>query len=565
VDVARILGSAHTAQFQYIPALALPKEDELNLRLNNPPSFRNPKSVLVVGLPLVRPAPNPPLRVVDATKVFCLDQPSLVLPAEGAPLVFATDLAHDFSLHVETKSGVSVDLPVKPDPLLGGFLVDTHGMQSIHADAEISGTLRGQWGFRPVEGPRFELRTSHSGQWVVASKDASALIVGREDTLHLESRGACCVHDVTLRDAQGQIIETVWKLTKPDQLEVKVPLQNANVGMVTMLVKKFGLQEPDEIPLRSYSEAGRLDAFRIHAGDSEGVLKGTRLDQVLGVEVNGLHFRAANLVRANQGDELKLVTTDSSAGKVLTPGETITLLATLKDGRTLNLKATVDLARPRLNLLSKSVQLDPATTPAMVRLGNPDELPQDGRLNFFLKTQVPEAFPPTERIEVATQDESFRVLLSEKDSNLTPQDPKTVLASLDPMKLLGPSAFGPLKFRPVSADGVEGDWQPLANLVRIPDLKAMRCVTEPEKHCTLVGDKLFLIDKVSTDPEFTNAVAVPDGYMQETLAIPAAKVSTLYLKLRDDPATVDTAVFQKSATPSGQDQVPFSTLYGSRY
>ena len=69
--------------------------------------------------------------------------------------------------------------------------------------------------------------------------------------------------------------------------------------------------------------------------------------------------------------------------------------------------------------------------------------PQDGRLNFFLKTQVPETFPPTEKIEVATADESFRVLLSFKDGNLTLQDSKTVFAVLDPMKLLGPSAFGP--------------------------------------------------------------------------------------------------------------------------
>ena len=50
VDLVRILATTHTAQYQYIPALALPKENELNLRLNNPPSFRNPKSVIVVGL-----------------------------------------------------------------------------------------------------------------------------------------------------------------------------------------------------------------------------------------------------------------------------------------------------------------------------------------------------------------------------------------------------------------------------------------------------------------------------------------------------------------------------------
>src|ERR1700694_5295994 len=32
VDVARILSTAHTAQYQYIPALSLPKKDQLNLR-----------------------------------------------------------------------------------------------------------------------------------------------------------------------------------------------------------------------------------------------------------------------------------------------------------------------------------------------------------------------------------------------------------------------------------------------------------------------------------------------------------------------------------------------------
>src|SRR6202040_2162296 len=104
VDVARILGSAHTAQYQYIPALSLPKGDDLNLRLNSPPSFRNPKSVIVIALPLVRNAATPPLRAVDATQVFCIDTPSLVLPADGAPLAFATTLAHDFVLHIETKT-----------------------------------------------------------------------------------------------------------------------------------------------------------------------------------------------------------------------------------------------------------------------------------------------------------------------------------------------------------------------------------------------------------------------------------------------------------------------------
>jgi hypothetical protein len=142
---------------------------------------------------------------------------------------------------------------------------------------------------------------------------------------------------------------------------------------------------------------------------------------------------------------------------------------------------------------------------------------------------------------VATADESFSVMLSEKDGNLTLQDSKTIFAVLDPMKLLGPSAFGPLKFRPVDGDGIDGDWQPLVTLVRIPVLEGIRCARDAEKQCTLNGDKLFLIDAVSSDPDFTNSVTVPDGFVQVTLTIPQPKGKTLYLKLRDDPSTVVTA------------------------
>ncbi len=101
VDTAKILASLHTAHFQYIPALALPKADSLNLRLNMPPSFRNPKSVVVVALPPIGPARPEPLHPVNPEESFCALKPGLVLPAEGAPLVFATELAHDLVLHVE--------------------------------------------------------------------------------------------------------------------------------------------------------------------------------------------------------------------------------------------------------------------------------------------------------------------------------------------------------------------------------------------------------------------------------------------------------------------------------
>jgi hypothetical protein len=539
VDVARILGTTHTAQYQYIPALALPKQNELNLRLNNPPSFRNPKSVLVIALPPIRPSPPPPLRAVDPSQVFCAGKPSLVLPGEGAPLVFATELAHNFVMHVDTKSGPGIDLPATPDPMRGGFEIDTHALLSADLGDEVTGTLAGHWGFNAFEGPHYHLRTSRPAQWIVASKDASALIVGREDTLHLESPDACCVSEVTLRDQQAKTLTTEWKNIKPDELEIKVPLETASAGWVTMEIRKFGLHDVDAVPLHTYAEAGRLDNFGVHAGDLDGTLKGTRLDQVESLNVNGILFTPDSLTRNNQQDELKLTTADQTAKSRLHAGDRIMVHATLKDGRVLDLESLVEGQRPAITILTKSIQLDQTASPA-VRLGSQEELPQDGRLSFFLKTMVPETFSATEKVEVATSDESFRVQLSFKDGNLTLEDSKTVLAVLDPLKLLGPSAFGPLKFRPVTGDGTNGDWQPLANLVRIPMLTALHCVPAPEKQCTLSGDKLFLLDSVSADADFANSVTVPEGFVEDALAIPPPKGKTLYIKLRDDPATIDT-------------------------
>ena len=76
VDTAKILSSLHTAHYQYIPALALPTKDTLNLRLSVPPSFRDPKSVVVVALPPIGPAKMPPLHPVNPTAIECCKSPA---------------------------------------------------------------------------------------------------------------------------------------------------------------------------------------------------------------------------------------------------------------------------------------------------------------------------------------------------------------------------------------------------------------------------------------------------------------------------------------------------------
>jgi hypothetical protein len=564
VDVARMMESFHSAAYQYIPALAVPKKEELNLKLNNPPSFHKPMSVLVIGLPAVEPAQPPPLRPVNPQEVECLGKPGLVFPVEGAPLVFSSALAHDFMLRIKAKTGPAIDLPATADPARGGFVIDERKLQEARKplgaglDPDLAATLAGRWGFDAFEGPSFHLRSPHSQTWTVPASEQTALVIGRDDVLHLQSDSAACVEHITLKSQQGKELKAAWKEVKPGEIEVQVPLKNEQSGPLSLMVSQFGLADPDKVGLRAYAEVGHLDGFSINAGDNEGVLKGTRLDQVASLEVNQVHFVPAGLSRAEGRDELRLSVPAASA-VALHSGDTLTAHVQLTDGRALDLPVTVEPPRPKVLLVSKTVipktlaaetaaadsgrtekdkTADPAVPP--IHLGSDNEVPQDGKLSFLLKTEIPAEFSRSEKIEVGAADGSFNALLSLDGGDLVLEDPQNMLAQIEPLKSFGASAFGPLRFRPVLADGTKGDWQPLATLVRVPAITQVRCPGSADKPCTLTGSNLFLIDSVATDPQFTESVAVPLGSLDPTIEVPHPPGPVLYIKLRDDPTVVST-------------------------
>jgi hypothetical protein len=538
VDLARVMSNIRTASFQYIPALVSPKKEQMNLKLNNPPSFRKPMSVIVVGLPAVEATQLPPLRTVDAKQLYCLQKSPLVLPVEGAPLVFSSDIAHNFVFHVQGKSGSAQDLPARPDASSGGFVVDTHGADAAKLDAEVTGVLRGSWGFEEFDGPNFHLRTSRSAHWNIPAADESALIVGREDVLHLHALGAVCVDDIGIQDAQGQDVKTTWKLAKPEELEIKVALKDQAAGTMKLKVHQFALGRPDEMSVQAYSEAAHLEGFAINAGDAHGTLKGSRLDEVERLEVKGVRFIPEKLTRANEQDELRMAAGEAHP-PALQPKESLIARVALKDGRVLELPTTVEAPRPKVTLVSKNIR--PGPTPTAISLGSLDELPLDGQISFLLKTEIPNRFPHNEKIEVATVDESFSAMLSFVDGSLVLRDSQDLVATLEPMKAFGLSAFGPLQFRPIDPEGGRGDWQPLAVLVRLPVLKEIRCSASPDKPCQLSGTNLYLIDSVASDAQFTHTAPVPTDFLDATLGVPHPGESGLYLKLRDDPSAVSTA------------------------
>jgi hypothetical protein len=204
-----------------------------------------------------------------------------------------------------------------------------------------------------------------------------------------------------------------------------------------------------------------------------------------------------------------------------------------------NLTTTVDPSRPKVSLLSKSVENASTPNPGNIQLAGQDELPQNSKLVFSLKTQSPAAFTHEEKIEVATADGAYSTTLNMGDGTLVLQDAKTALATLDPSKAFGSSAFGPLQFRVIDGTGAQGDWQPLVTLVRLPTLQGLQCPPAADQPCSLTGSGLFLLDSVSTDAQFTHPVQVPDGFPGNVLSVPHPEGQGLYVKLRDDPAVVN--------------------------
>ena len=553
VDTLKILSSLHTAHFQYIPALALPSDDTLNLRLNMPPSFRNPKSVVVVALPPLGPAKPEPLHPVFPAENFCAQKPGLVLPAEGAPMVFASQLAHDLTLHIATKTNSlglpagsspavpspavpSIDLPVAVDPSEGGLVLKLPA-PALPA-GELVGTIRGKWGFDDWTGPQFHLVSSQPGAWKLAAADQSALVVGREDTLHFQGQDTLCVDRVEEQAGAEPPRKLIWKSPTSEALNVTLPMNEAVPGPVTVSIYQYGVEKPESIAMIAFADAASLDRLTLSAGDPVALLIGTRLDEVARAELDGISLTPSTLSRVEDHDQL-LMKADASTAR-LDPEKHYNSHVVLKDGRVLRAPAIVEPPRPQVVLLNKGVQEDAAAPPSPVQLGSADDLPLDGRLVFFLKTTVPTKFPRNEKVELAATDGSFRTQLSLADGSLMLEDAKTAMGSVEPLTRFGPSAFGPVHVRALSADGATGDWLPLGTLVRLPGFRELRCPHAVTKPCTLTGTNLFLADSIAATPGFEDPTDIPQDFTGTQLTVPHPANSILYLKLRDDPETVQT-------------------------
>ncbi|SNS73569.1 hypothetical protein SAMN05421770_102118 [Granulicella rosea] len=615
VDLVRLTSTLHTAQYQYIPAIAFPEHESLNLRLNAAPSFHNPKSVIVIGLPGVQKAVLPPLRPTDPKHISCLLDTKMVLPVEGAPLVFSTAFAHDLALHIEPQNvakGEPTDIPLYPDAFRGGLAIlptDDKARRelpnpdakkqpdmpnllgapeykqsqpeakpvTIHIDGQpepkpasdmtdakkpeissappgvvVQATVQGKWGFDNFTGPVLNVQRVPGEGWkiVPTPQTPAVLIVGQPNHLLLTSTGTACIQSIGVEPGD---LKAEWKLATPtlvDSAKEPPPATNeaqpvdltlnlqhaATPGTIQLAIQQFGQPKPDQLGTKTFSEPAKIESVRMHAGDVSAALTGTSLDQVKEVVLNSLKLEPVDASAGSSTGSLTVTLPKDAKVPPFKAGEKLTAKVELRDGRTLEAPVIIEASRPSVTILSRRIQPPAQAAPSPITLASPDDLPLGDQLVFFLKS--PSSFPRNEQIEVANADDSLHTSLSVGAGSLILQDAHTILATLDPLKTFGTSAFGPLRLRAVTNDGTGGEWLPLATMVRLPTLDQLHCATDVTKPCQLSGSSLYLIDSVSADPAFTQPAPVPEGFVDQMLPVPHPTAGLLYLKLRDDPEKV---------------------------
>jgi hypothetical protein len=577
VDLVHLVSMMRTAVYQYIPAISFPQDSTLNLKLNAPPSFNKPKSVIVIGLPAIQKAIPPPLHPHDPNQVACLLQPKMTLLLEGAPLVFSTSFAHDLILHLN-RTGDPAELPLTPKAIEGGLTVTNEKpRQQLHpttfhgdspqppkaevkigtgSDLTITGTIRGYWGFDAFEGPTLTLQQVDGKDWKIVGN--TPLLAGQDNHLALTGSGTACVQHIAFTSKENKDVDVTFKpdpaKDAKDTLDLDIPLKKVQPGGYSLAIQQYGESHPVNVSLTAYTGQIRLDSLKIHRGDNSAVLTGEGLKEVVSALIDKQNFVPAE---SDDAGTVRLI-----AKTAVSPVDGEDAKVKLKDGRTMTVKISAQTPRPGLTLLSFNdipAQQDGALP---VALGAKDDIPLNGKLTFVVQTK--NVFPRKQTIEVATVGGSVQTSLSLAQNNLVLQDDRTAIATLDPLKAFGQSAFGKLQMRPVAEDGTPGDWTPLGTLVRTPQVAAIHCTAVDAPTCTIDGSGLFLVQSFSAGKDFSRPTQVPTGFAESTFVVPApADGTTLYLKLRDDPdavaaITLPIPVQKPVQAPVSTTQVPSS-------
>ena len=326
-DIVGIFGAMHSARYQYIPALGLGHGDTLALVLNTPPSFVDPKSVLMVALPAIRPpAALMPHREAGAPSP-CLGATAPLMPLAISPLYYATTYARDLVLRVPLPGQTSADVPIVPDPVRGGLVIAPGTVLPGGIAGPIAATVHGMWGFEPFTGP--EITLTAPGDWHWQRKDA-----GKEDgPIALTGAASACVVAVTVKTPHGTPQPVKWKVAKADEITVSLPSEADRHDLLTVAIAGPDGTGPAMLtvapPARAQPPAARI-AARFSESPAGDVPQGQPVIQLDGADEIPANARLNFTLKAAAGDHfsghevIEIGTAGSDATIRLTTGSGLT-------------------------------------------------------------------------------------------------------------------------------------------------------------------------------------------------------------------------------------------------
>jgi hypothetical protein len=544
IDLIHLVGMLHTAHYQYIPAISFPQRSTMNLKLNAPPSFHNPKSVIVIALPAIQDPRLPSVRLANPKQQFCIANPALTVPVRGTPLLFSTEFAHDLTIDFGSSSS-PVSIPLTPDAFEGGLARSNTGLlRTLQSDARpgslppsrsLRGTLRGYWGFRAFEGPTLTFQQSGSGKWQLT--DADTLVAGKNGKVTLQGDDTACINKIKLNDSAGKEIAPVEfapLATDKNAMNLEIPLQGRNPGVYSMVLQQYGTNIERTLQLTVYSAGTHLEKVLINTTGDTAILLGKGAENAISVKIGEQVF----LPEGQAGEDGSIELHTSRAGFST---KATSAIATLRDGRVINVPVGSEDPGAMLRLLSFQSTITQRKEELETSLSSQQDIPLHATLHFVVQSLSP--FPRSQTIEIVTADGALHTSLSLSSESLILQDERTALGTVDLQKAFGESAFGELRLRAVPGDGTFGNWITLGKLVRRPYITAVHCTDLETPICAVEGSDLFLALSFSTTESFQPEVPVPSGFDERIFPMPmktSERGTTLYVRLRDDPQAVAT-------------------------
>jgi hypothetical protein len=535
VDLVHLAGLLHTAQYRYIPAISFPTGATMNLKLNSPPSFYNPKSVIVIALPPIEPAHAPKLHLADPQESFCLANPSMALPFRGTPSLFSTAFPHDLAI-VFGSGESAVRIALTPDAYDGGLIPLTPIGQDLLDRFEalgssnrmtLQGKLEGYWGFEKLDGPN--LTFQYSADDGLKLLTSTPLFAGQDTQATLQGRGTACVHRVEMSHSNDESSAVTFDLgSSNNSLLLHLPLKNKPAGAYSVAVDQYGSAKVTRINVTVYSKDIRIDKLLLGAGDS-AVLMGEHLEKVASVKVGDETFVPTGAAPDERGLQLR-------AQRVPGPDNAQIATVILEDGGVMTVPVASEDLGATLKVLSFDSTLATPKGEIPVALNSQQDIPLHGILHFVVQSDG--IFPLGQVLELSTAHGAVHTSLSLSSGELILQDDHTAVATVDLDKAFGDSAFGELRMRAVPGDGTVGNWTTLGRLVRRPHITAVHCTNVDVPTCMVEGNDLFLALAFSTTEDFASVIPVPTGFDGSNFAIPMkpnTRSSRLYVRLRDDP------------------------------